>query len=122
MHSLPMLIPPTYLVGSQACFDYLSLGGVYSAGPISLLSGLNPRPSVLVAHFFMVAVYGIGRLLFPRPTFRGIYMSVALLCTAVSIIFPIILAEGPAAVFLPLLAAKPPLKRTNSVLRVSKQE
>ena len=38
----------------QACFDYLSLGGVYSAGPISLLSGLNPKPSVLVMHFFMV--------------------------------------------------------------------
>ena len=37
------------------------------AGPVSLLSGLNPRPSVLVAHFFMVAVYGIGRLLLPRP-------------------------------------------------------
>lgn len=23
----------------QACFDYLQLGGIYSAGPISLLSG-----------------------------------------------------------------------------------
>lgn len=39
----------------QACFDYLSLGGIYSAGPISLLSGLNPKPSVLVMHFFMVS-------------------------------------------------------------------
>ncbi len=38
----------------QACFDYLSLGGMYSTGPVSLLSGLNPRPSVLVMHFFMV--------------------------------------------------------------------
>ncbi|CAN6703399.1 unnamed protein product [Malus baccata var. baccata] len=28
----------------EACFDYLSLGGVCSNGPISLLSGLNPRP------------------------------------------------------------------------------
>ncbi|KAH1033183.1 hypothetical protein J1N35_045357 [Gossypium stocksii] len=25
----------------QACFDYLSLGGVFSTGPISLLSGLS---------------------------------------------------------------------------------
>mmetsp|Transcript_8173 Transcript_8173/g.20930 ORF Transcript_8173/g.20930 Transcript_8173/m.20930 type:complete len:529 (-) Transcript_8173:52-1638(-) len=98
----------------QACFDYLSLGGMYSAGPISLLSGLNPRPSILVAHFFMVAVYGVGRLLFPRPTFRGIYMAVALLLTACSIIFPIIRAEGIRAVFLPLLAGKPPLKRTDA--------
>lgn len=45
----------------SACFDYLRLGGIYSAGPISLLSGLNPRPSVLVTHFFMVAVFGFGR-------------------------------------------------------------
>ena len=37
-----------------ACFDYLALGGIYSSGPVSLLSGLNPRPSVLVMHFFMV--------------------------------------------------------------------
>lgn len=38
----------------QAAFDYLSLGGMASSGPISLLSGLNPSPSVLVMHFFMV--------------------------------------------------------------------
>ena len=54
----------------QACFDYLRLGGWYSAGPVSLLSGLNPRPSVLVMHFFAVAVFGVGRLLLPQPTFR----------------------------------------------------
>jgi squalene monooxygenase len=54
----------------SACFDYLRLGGWYSAGPVSLLSGLNPRPSVLVMHFFAVAIFGVGRLLLPRPTFR----------------------------------------------------
>ena len=54
----------------QACFDYLRLGGWYSAGPVSLLSGLNPRPSILVLHFFAVAVFGVGRLLLPRPTLR----------------------------------------------------
>lgn len=45
----------------QACFDYLAKGGWHAAGPVSLLSGLNPRPSVLVAHFFMVALFGVGR-------------------------------------------------------------
>lgn len=45
----------------QACFDYLRLGGVYAEGPISLLSGLNPRPSVLVVHFLMVALFGVRR-------------------------------------------------------------
>ena len=54
----------------KACFDYLALGGWYSEGPVSLLSGLNPRPSVLVLHFFAVAVYGFGRLQLPRPTLR----------------------------------------------------
>ena len=54
----------------KACFDYLALGGWYSEGPVSLLSGLNPKPSVLVLHFFAVAVYGFGRLQLPRPTLR----------------------------------------------------
>ena len=52
----------------DACFDYLSLGGVFSDGPISLLSGLNPRPLTLVMHFFAVAVYGVGRLCIPFPS------------------------------------------------------
>ena len=100
----------------SACFDYLSLGGVYSAGPISLLSGLNPRPSVLVTHFFMVALYGVGRLLLPRPTCRGVYMSLALLVSASKIILPILWAEGVRAVFFPQLAPKP-LKGIKSVER-----
>jgi squalene monooxygenase len=91
----------------SACFDYLSLGGVCSAGPISLLSGLNPRPSVLVQHFFMVALFGVGRLLLPRPSLRGLYMAIALLAVAVRIIAPIIWAEGVRAVFFPALAPKP---------------
>lgn len=93
----------------QACFDYLQLGGVYSAGPISLLSGLNPRPSVLVAHFFMVALFGVGRLLWPRPTLRGVAMGLRLLYSASCIIFPIIWAEGIAAVFLPFFSRSPHL-------------
>lgn len=91
----------------QACFDYLKLGGIYSAGPVSLLSGLNPRPSVLVAHFFMVALYGVGRLLIPRPTVRGVWMGLALIYAACCIIFPIIAAEGVRAVFFPFLAKAP---------------
>ena len=46
----------------KACFDYLSLGGEFLNGPISLLSSLNPRPLSLVVHFFSVGVYGVGRL------------------------------------------------------------
>ena len=91
----------------QACFDYLKLGGMYSAGPVSLLSGLNPRPSVLVAHFFMVALYGVGRLLLPRPSIRGVVSSISLIYTACCIILPIIKSEGIRAVFFPFLTRKP---------------
>ena len=117
----------------QACFDYLRLGGIYAQGPISLLSGLNPRPAILVAHFFMVALYGVrvkirrqhdagdtrltrplprtpaqvGRLLLPVPTPRGIYMALRLLVGASAIILPIIRAEGMRAVFFPSLVRTP---------------
>jgi len=80
---------------------------MYSAGPISLLSGLNPRPSVLVAHFFMVALYGVGRLLLPRPSIKNVWASVMLIYTAVCIILPIIRSEGIVAVFFPYLSRKP---------------
>nr|QQM18932.1 squalene monooxygenase 1 [Kadsura heteroclita]QQM18934.1 squalene monooxygenase 3 [Kadsura heteroclita] len=85
----------------QACFDYLSLGGIFSSGPVALLSGLNPRPLSLVFHFFAVAVYGIGRLLLPFPSLRGAWIGVRLLSGASSIIFPIIKAEGVRQMFFP---------------------
>lgn len=103
----------------QACFDYLRLGGMYSAGPVSLLSGLNPRPSVLVMHFFMVALYGVGRLLLPRPSIRGVWISVLLIYSACCIIFPIIRNEGVRAVFMPLLTKAP---RPNSKIRRAASE
>lgn len=108
----------------SACFDYLSLGGMYSEGPVSLLSGLNPSPSVLVMHFFMVALYGVGRLLLPRPTLRGVWMSFALLVAASRIILPIIWAEGLRAVFLPALAPKPTaaIKRVQSLRRLEQSK
>ncbi len=54
-----------------------------------------------------VALYGVGRLLFPRPTLRGLWMGVLLLLGASRIIFPIIWAEGVRAVFIPWLAPRP---------------
>ncbi|CAI0393537.1 unnamed protein product [Linum tenue] len=74
----------------EACFDYLSLGGVFSSGPVSLLSGLNPRPLSLVLHFFAVAVYGVGRLLVPFPWPKRIWIGARL-----------ILAEGVRQMFFP---------------------
>ncbi|KAJ6939691.1 squalene monooxygenase SE1-like [Populus alba x Populus x berolinensis] len=85
----------------QACFDYLSLGGVFSEGPVSLLSGLNPRPLSLVAHFFAVAIYGVGRLLLPFPSPKRIWIGARLISGASGIIFPIIRSEGVRQMFFP---------------------
>ncbi|GAB2231809.1 hypothetical protein Droror1_Dr00010823 [Drosera rotundifolia] len=85
----------------QACFDYLSLGGVFSTGPVALLSGLNPRPLSLVAHFFAVAIYGVGRLLLPYPSPGRFLIGARLISAASGIIFPIIKAEGVRQMFFP---------------------
>ncbi|XP_021274179.1 squalene epoxidase 3-like [Herrania umbratica] len=85
----------------QACFDYLSLGGIFSTGPVALLSGLNPRPLSLVLHFFAVAIYGVGRLLLPFPSLRRMWIGARLIATASGIIFPIIKAEGVRQMFFP---------------------
>ncbi|KAI4389502.1 hypothetical protein MLD38_001723 [Melastoma candidum] len=85
----------------QACFDYLSLGGVFSNGPVSLLSGLNPRPLSLVLHFFAVAIYGVGRLIFPFPSPKRAWMGARLISGASGIILPIIKAEGVRQMFFP---------------------
>uniref|UniRef100_A0A0E0KAW9 Squalene monooxygenase n=1 Tax=Oryza punctata TaxID=4537 RepID=A0A0E0KAW9_ORYPU len=85
----------------EACFDYLSLGGVFSNGPIALLSGLNPRPLSLVAHFFAVAIYGVGRLMLPVPSPKRMWIGARLVSGACGIIFPIIKAEGVRQMFFP---------------------
>ncbi|KAG2698882.1 hypothetical protein I3760_07G168400 [Carya illinoinensis] len=99
----------------QACFDYLSLGGVFSTGPVSLLSGLNPRPLSLVLHFFAVAVYGVGRLLVPFPSLSRMWIGARLISGASAIIFPIIKAEGVRQMFFPATVPAyyraPPVKR-----------
>ena len=63
----------------RACFDYLSLGGVFSNGPVSLLSGQNPRPLILLLHFFAVAIYGVGRLCLPFPSPKRVWLGARLI-------------------------------------------
>ncbi|BBG95126.1 FAD/NAD(P)-binding oxidoreductase family protein [Prunus dulcis] len=75
--------------------------GVFSNGPVSLLSGLNPRPLSLVLHFFAVAVYGVGRLLLPFPSPKRAWIGARLISSASGIIFPIIKAEGVRQMFFP---------------------
>ncbi|KAM5569777.1 squalene monooxygenase SE1 [Rosa sericea] len=85
----------------EACFDYLSLGGICSYGPVSLLSGLNPRPLHLFLHFFAVAIYGVGHLMLPFPSPQRMWLGARLILSASSIIFPIIKGEGVRQMFFP---------------------
>ncbi|KAM5576871.1 hypothetical protein ABKV19_007622 [Rosa sericea] len=68
----------------QACFDYLCLGGVFSTGPVALLSGLNPRPLSLLFHFFAVAIYGVGSLLLPFPSPKRMWVGARLIWVGLS--------------------------------------
>lgn len=74
---------PASIEMRQACFDYLSLGGVFSNGPIALLSGLKPRPLSLVLHFFAVAIYGVGRLLIPFPSPNRMWIGARLISVSI---------------------------------------
>ncbi|XP_040374698.1 squalene monooxygenase SE1 [Rosa chinensis] len=85
----------------EACFGYLSLGGICSYGPVCLLSGLNPRPLHLFLHFFVVAIYGVGRLMLPFPSPKRMWLGIRLILSASGIIFPIIKGEGVRQMFFP---------------------
>lgn len=77
-----------------SCFDYLSLGGCFAAGPVGLLSGLSPSPWVLTTHFFMVAGHGAKRHLWPVPTPGGLMRMYGVMHVATKIIMPLLEAEG----------------------------
>jgi squalene monooxygenase len=70
----------------QALFDYLRLGGVFSSGPVALLSGLNPRPLSLILHFLAVAAYGVGRLLYPFPSPKRFWLCARLIAVSAQIL------------------------------------
>lgn len=89
----------------EACFEYLSLGGVCSSGPVALLSGLNPRPLSLVLHFFAVAIFAVGRLMLPFPSIKSFWLGARVISSASGIIFPIIKAEGVRQMFFPRTVA-----------------
>lgn len=103
----PPLRRQAHLAMRKACFEYLQMGGECAAGPVGLLSGLRPRPLLLIAHFFSVAVFGMKQLLWPRPTLRGLLLAVLVLHAACGIILPILWREGLLTVFAPRLAPRP---------------
>lgn len=77
----------------DACFDYLSVGGYCAGGPINLLSGLTPRPSILALHFFLVAFHGVRKYLWPVPSWGGLGRTYEMLQVACEIIMPLLSVE-----------------------------
>ncbi len=79
----------------KACYDYLARGGNYSAEPISILSAVSRDISLLVRHFFAVAVYGVKNSLTTKPNPQGVLRSYYMLKAAVAIIAPLMANEKP---------------------------
>ncbi|XP_056378713.1 squalene monooxygenase isoform X1 [Hyla sarda] len=80
----------------RACFHYFKLGGECVAGPIGLLSVLSPRPTLLIGHFFAVALYAIYFCFKSEPWLtkpRALVRSAAVFYRACSVIFPLIYSE-----------------------------
>ncbi|XP_030604712.1 squalene monooxygenase [Archocentrus centrarchus] len=80
----------------KACFQYFKLGGECVAGPIGLLSVLSPKPMTLIGHFFAVALYAVyfnfkSESWSTKP--RALFKSVAILCRACRVMFPLIYSE-----------------------------
>uniref|UniRef100_A0A3Q3XCU9 Squalene monooxygenase n=1 Tax=Mola mola TaxID=94237 RepID=A0A3Q3XCU9_MOLML len=80
----------------KACFQYFKLGGECIAGPIALLSVLDPKPMILIGHFFAVALYAVyfnfkSESWSTKP--RAFLKSGIILYRACIVMFPLIYSE-----------------------------
>lgn len=76
----------------KACVDYFLLGGEAVDGPMALLGGMTPSPTLLIAHFFAVAFNGtFNWLKYPWPS--NIRNASDTLTSATGIIMPLINGE-----------------------------
>ena len=97
----------------EGCFKYFEMGGECVNGPVSLLSGLAPRPMLLVGHFFAVALYSIYALFahsryYPRedksrsPSLLEypalVWRSILVFYTACVVLLPVVFTEMKANV------------------------
>jgi squalene monooxygenase len=74
-----------------AVFEYLAKGGDSSNGPISLLSGLNRHPGVLIKHFFYVALLCLANIF--KGNGGGIAKVFGVVTDTFSIIWPLVYNE-----------------------------
>ncbi|XP_064629873.1 squalene monooxygenase-like isoform X2 [Lineus longissimus] len=80
----------------KACFNYFRCGGECVSGPIGLLSVLNPKPIILIGHFFAVALYAIYSILRSEPWYNAhkmVFKSGAVFWKACGVLFPLIWGE-----------------------------
>lgn len=80
----------------DACFAYFQLGGECVNGPVSLLSIMNPRPTVFLTHFFAVAMYAVYFQFKTEPWWalhRSLYSSAGILVKASRILLPLVWDE-----------------------------
>ncbi len=83
----------THALMRDAVLRYWQLGGIAVSGPMSLLSGMAPKPLMLLSHFFAVAFIEAGQRLLRAPTqpqriFRDIRDAFRLVSGAFTIIQP----------------------------------
>jgi squalene monooxygenase len=78
----------------DACFAYFQRGGICVDGPIRLLAGLTPNYWVLFAHFFAVALLGVGRIVGPVPLPGRVATAARVIYAATKTIAPLIASEG----------------------------
>ncbi|CAG8442985.1 4692_t:CDS:10 [Ambispora gerdemannii] len=80
----------------EGCFEYFLLGGRCISDPCGLLSGLRPKPMILIGHFFAVAVYSIY-CFFAQSSIlsipQNIIKSFMVLYTACLVILPLLWTE-----------------------------
>lgn len=78
----------------HACVDYLASGGRWTHDPMGLIGGVKPHPSLLVVHFFSVALYGCACQLFPFPTPSRFIKAWDVFRAAFNVVKPLIDAEN----------------------------
>ena len=80
----------------RACFNYLKRGGKFAAEPMAILAGMSRNRSMLVRHFFKVALFAAKEALRPFPTPARIAKASRLMRDAVAILAPLIRDEVPS--------------------------
>ena len=80
----------------RACFNYLKRGGKFAAEPMAILAGMSRNRSLLVRHFFTVALFAVKEALKPFPTPARIATAYRTMRDAVGILAPLMRDEVPS--------------------------